>query len=181
MPYKEPWGEKARERSRKRSAYFRERSRKERLLFPDKVRKRKALWYFKTRGQRFSKRLLSGYDQEITIGSYLPGSKLIRASDYDLEWRGLKIEVKSSTEHKDGTYTYDVRSNQLSCDCLVFLCVGKDLGVVRFFVVNPKNLESYFINKVRKTISLNGVIKRIGKEYLSLSELPVAVESVILK
>lgn len=89
MPFKTGyWGEQARERNKKRLAYFREYHRKN--APPPK--------YFRL-----------GEFGELLAQRKLNGSKLVNQSGYDLLWNGQRIEVKTSRSREKNGHAFDIR------------------------------------------------------------------------
>jgi len=106
MPYKTGyWGEQAKERGKRRLAYFRA---YHRLHKPPKT-------VFRL-----------GEFGELLAQSKMNGSQLVNQSSYDLIWNGQRIEVKTSMAETEGKHMFDIRIQKREGKTDFFFCLILD-------------------------------------------------------
>ena len=142
MPYKETWGEKAQERSKRRLEYFK------------KYRKN----HYKKRFNGF------GSKGELIALKIFKDAILLRKSGFDLIWQNERIEVKISHFQKlgGGTSTswgwaFHTRRQKGKTDYFLLICLNQKLIIEKIYFI-PDNLIP---NTLRVDINKNG--KRFEK------------------
>jgi len=98
-----------------------------RLLLPDPDATIKNNLKFGYDGER----ILRGYIGEIIIGDYLVGSERVNEYDYDLLYKGLKLEVKTVTRASKPELSYDFSiTSRVKQNADYYMCVWllKDLS-----------------------------------------------------
>jgi hypothetical protein len=117
-----------------------------------------------------SERILRGYIGEIIIGDYLVGSERINDYDYDLLYKGLKLEVKTVTRTSKPELSYDFSiTSRVKQNADYYMCVWllKDLSAAYMlgymkcedFYAQSKLIEAGTIINNNKTMSDQRVIK----------------------
>lgn len=122
MPYQTgSWGEQAQERSKHRLDYFK--------------------YYSKNKGD-IRKVHTVGYVGEKIANSFLTSGKLKNESGYDLQWAGLKVEVKTASISKIGDWYFSISDTQLQeSDHILFICLNLAKHPERFYFIPTKEIK----------------------------------------
>jgi hypothetical protein len=142
MPYKSGyWGEQAKARSKKRLDYFK------RYEASKKLTKRLTIGNYKSPVH------IGAKGEEIAM-KYLKDCSLIKAHDFDILWKGSKVEVKTSSFLYDKShgwyYSFDIGIQKGKTDYFMFVCLdeeGKNLKTMYFVpddaVTSKKEVKIY--------------------------------------
>lgn len=147
MPYKTgSWGKQAKERSKRRRVYFR------------KYAKRKYKSY--RRPDISSARGLGIFGEDLGL-KILDNSKLKFNVNYDLIWKGKKIEVKTAkpTKHRckrkgkkdvyiHYAWKFNIKKQSGEADYFLFICVDRGGIVKRIYLIPSEGVKN------KNTISL---------------------------
>jgi hypothetical protein len=132
------WGKEAKERSKKRLNYFKEYSKT----------------YFLTHKRKYQRKFNGlGSKGELIALSILKGSQLIRNSNFDLLWKGKKIEVKIANFNKRKRWEFNTRRQKNKTDFFLLICIAKDKKYLeKIYFIPDKKFNNLNICIFKKTI-----------------------------